>query len=74
MLQEESRYVGMKIIGKCIDKLQEREALKRYINSVYTHIHQNIILKSIFPLKVSFLKDFSHHLEIHKAITYTMNI
>lgn len=58
MLQEESRYVGMKVIGKCIDKLQEREALKRYINSVFTY-SPNIILKSIFPLKVSFLKDFS---------------
>ena len=47
----------------------------RCINSVFTHIHQNIILKSLFfPIKVSLLKDFSHHPEIHKAITYTMNI
>lgn len=75
MLQEESRYVGMKVIGRRIDKLQEREALKRCINSVSTHIHQNIILKSLFfPLKISLLKDFSHHPKIHKAITYTMNI
>ena len=75
MLQEESRYVGMKVIGRCIDKLQKRAALMRCINSVFTHIHQNIILKSLFfPLKVSLLKDFSHHPEIHKAITYTMNI
>lgn len=42
MLQGEGRYVGTKIIGRYIDKLQEREVLKGCINSVFTHVFMKI--------------------------------
>lgn len=52
-----------------------RSIEKMYQQCFHTYIHQNMILESfLFSLKASLLKDFSHHLEAHKAITYMMCI
>lgn len=73
MLQEICRYTGMKILGRYVDKLQEK-VLKKCINNV--RIHQNIILESsFFSLKTSLLENFFHLLEAQKAdITYIFYI